>query len=251
MPAMHVVVALATGKKGEIEKQFTEAYKLVQKPDLFDAISKTYRPVGGGDDANERLPNENKNMQHRLSVIVAQTVAKLIEMYDVTFTLDAGNQRATGDIVIPNGPTIRNVPVPTLLFLEKQLVDVRTFIEKMPTPSPDERWTYDGNQDLLASEPTETHRTKKVQKAIVLYPATDKHPAQTQLINEDVIAGYWTTLRYTSRVSMAEKSAAMDRVNVLIDAVKVARETANACEVDERKMGSELLRFVFGPLYKG
>jgi hypothetical protein len=45
-----------------------------------------------------------------------------------------------------------------------------------------ESWTKVTNSGLWVTEPIQTHRTKKVQKPIVLYPPTTEHPVQTQLI---------------------------------------------------------------------
>ena len=143
---------------------------------------------------------------------------------------DAGNQIAKADIEVDGVVLAKDVPVPTLLFLEKQFGDVKAFLEKIPVPDPAERWAHDSSSGLLATEPVKTGRTKKVQKPIVLFPATEQHPAQTQLITEDVLAGYWTTIRYTHRVSADKKSAALGRVGKLLDAVKVARERANSTD---------------------
>ena len=72
--------------------------------------------------------------------------------------------------------------------------DVKAFITKLPVPDPAEKWHYDSGQDCLATDPTQTARIKKVQKPIVLYDATEHHPAQTQLITEDVLVGDWTQI---------------------------------------------------------
>jgi hypothetical protein len=82
--------------------------------------------------------------------------------------------------------------VTTLLFLEKQLNDLASLIGKMPTLDPAETWHFDEGQDAWASAVLETHRTKKVPQAFIKAPATDKHPAQVEVILTDEVVGYWS-----------------------------------------------------------
>ena len=65
-------------------------------------------------------------------------------MFDVVLTQDMGNTHAKADIKV-NGQTILpNVPVTYLLFLEKQVVDLETFVTKLPSLDPSEVWEADG-----------------------------------------------------------------------------------------------------------
>jgi hypothetical protein len=247
VPKLHEIIAVGTGKKGEVEKAITESYHIIQKPELFDSVHRTYRAA---EDGGEQLPPERKNAQHTLGNLIQSVCERWAGLFDITLTMDAGNQIAKADIIVEDGPTIKDVPVPTLLFLEKQLDNMKAFIEKLPIPDPAEVWKPDANSGMLSTEPTETSRTKKVQKPLVLFPATDKHPAQTQLITEDVVAGFWKTIKYTSRVSTDLKSAMLGRVDKLRDAVKTARERANSVEVNKKRMGADLVSFVFGSAVK-
>jgi hypothetical protein len=243
MPKLHEIIAVVSGKKGEAEKAVTEAYHLLQKPEFFDGLERTYRPL---EDGGEKLPPESKRPQHAVRDLVAKARARWADLFDLTATLDAGNQVAKADVEVDGKVVAKDVPVPTLLFLEKQLQDVKTFVSKLPTPDPAEEWKPDPNQGTLAAAPVETHRTKKVQKAIVLYHATPEHPAQTQLVSEDVLAGYWKTTKYTTRVPAEEKAAMLARAQALLDAVKTARERANSIAVEKKKVGDGLLAYVFG-----
>ena len=251
-PKLHEVIAVAKGKKGAAEAHVTELYKAIQKPDLFDGLSRRYRPK---DENGDKLPDESKNVQQDLRALVAQAAERWAELFDVTLTVDAGNQFAKADVEVQldDGSSkvlVANAPVPFLLFLEKQLVDVRTFVSKLPTPDPAEQWEADPSQGVLASKPVETLRTMKVQRPVVLYPATDKHPAQTSMVTEDVGAGYWTTRKFTTRVPVDVKAAALARIDKVVDAVRTARERANAVEVEKRKVGEALFAYALGDLIK-
>lgn len=245
MPKLHEILAIGQGKKSEVEKELGDAYKSVQKADAFDGHQKTYQPIEDKPDA-EQLPPDNKRVQRRLPDVVRKFNDRLVELFDVILTMDAGNQGAEADIVVDNKVLAEKVPVPTLLFLLKELTNLKTFITALPTPDPADQWSVDPNQGLLATPAFQTHRTKKEPTVIVKYDATDKHPAQTELFHKDILAGYWTTIKYTSRIPEVLKAQMLTRVGKLLDAVKVAKEQANGIEVEKRKMGVALLGYVFG-----
>lgn len=243
MPKLHEIIAVATGKKADVEREVTDAYKLIQRDGVFDGLHKTYAPaVEGG----ETLPDERKNIQVRSADVIDAVSEMWTGLFDIVLTQDSGNQLAKADIVVGGKDIVENVPVPTLLFLEKQLQNVKSFIEKLPTPDPAEQWSQDANTSSLVTSPTRTARTKKTQKAIVKYPHTEHHPAQTEMVTEDVLAGYWTTIKQTARVPSDRKIAMLKRVSQLIDAVKTARERANSIAVEDRRMGNAIFSFIFG-----
>lgn len=242
-PKLNEVVAVATGRKSGVQKAITEAYHKIQKEALFDGISRTYKPR---DEQGEQLPAERKDAQQRASEIVQGVVELWKDLFDITLTQDLGNCQARGTVTVDGQTILADIPVTTLLFLEKQLHDVETFIQSLPTPDPAERWNFDAQQDCLATEPFQTVRTKKVPKAFVKYEATKEHPAQVETFHEDVVVGDWTTIKYTARMPAQSKREALDRVKKLLDAVKVARERANALEIDTQKCGTAILAYVFG-----
>ena len=164
---------------------------------------------------------------------------------DVTATKDFANCDARGDVMVDGEVFLGQVPVPYLLFLEKELTSLHTFVTKMVELDPAERWSWDENAALFRSQPVQTHRTKKMQKPIVLYDATPEHAAQTQLITEDVVIGYWSTTKFSGAVPRPRKKQLLERIRILQDAVKFARVQANAIEVEEKKVGTKVLDFIF------
>jgi hypothetical protein len=97
-------------------------------------------------------------------------------LFDITLTQDHGNCRARADVTVDGTVIVRDVPVTTLLFLEKQLHEVATFVSKLPVPDPAHKWKYDQRLDCLATPPTQTVRTKKMPRAFVKYEATKEQP---------------------------------------------------------------------------
>jgi hypothetical protein len=243
-PKLNQIIAIASGRKSDVQKTVTELYHTIQKEALFDGINRTYKPRA---EDGEALPSESKHVQKKVKDLIKEAVTSWTELFDVTLTQDHGNCLAKASVAVDDRVILKDVPVTTLLFLEKQLHDVATFVSKLPVPDPASKWDYDQRQDCLATVPTQTVRTKKVPKAFVKYEATREHPAQVEVFHEDIIVGDWTTILYTGRISAQEKNEILVRVKKLQDAVKIARESANSIEVDNQKMGEATFKYIFGP----
>ena len=138
------------------------------------------------------------------------------------------------------------MPVTYLLFLEKQLVDLHTFVKKLPVLDAAESWTFDESADCYATEPVQTVRTKKVPRNHVKAEATEKHPAQVEVYYEDVTVGYWKTVKFSGALPAKRVNELLERVEKLQQAVKFAREEANGTEVDRPAGRRKGLRYLFG-----
>jgi hypothetical protein len=242
MPKLNQIIAIQASKKSQAKDAITHAYQQLQKNETLSGISRSYKPK---DEMGDVLPSENKLVQVKVQDAISSVVTNLVEMFDVVATQDWANCEAASDVVVENHVILAKVPVTHLLFLEKQLVDIQTFVEKLPVLDPAERWNYDTAQDCFASDPFQTLRTKKVPKTHIKYEATKEHPAQVEMYMEDVTAGTWTTVKFSGAIPAAKKNAMLDRVRSLQDAVKTARENANGLEVEKKKVGEKILKFIF------
>ncbi len=240
---LNQILAIEKGVKATSHRVLADAYQQLQKPAPLTGILRTYRPR---DDEGERLPQERTEVKVRVSEEVAQVRKALGRMLDVMITKDRANTAAKADIVVAGRVLVADVPVTTLLTLEKQLVDLRTFVTKLPVLDIGERWSYDDDAGAYVTDARETTRTKKVPRNHVLAEATDKHPAQVQVYQEDVIVGYWTTRTYSGAIPGAQRAAMVDRVDELLAAVRTAREEANDIEVTDVQCGDALLGYLFG-----
>ena len=102
-----------------------------------------------------------------------------------------------------------------LLFLEKQLTDLHTFVKKLPVLDAAEAWAFDEATDAYSTAPTQTTRTKKVPRNHVKAEATEKHPAQVEVYFEDVLVGYWTTVKFSGALPQARSTSCKARVEKL------------------------------------
>lgn len=238
---LNQIIAVEKGVKGRVYSELTEFNKVCQKADLFQGFSKTYEKK---DEEGESLPPESKKVQFRVDDVLKTVVNSLAEFFDITATKDYANMGAVADVEASGGKILEGVPVTHLLFLEKQLVDLRTFFGNLPELDDAESWQRDDASGVYKTEPISTHRTRKVQRPIVLYDATKEHPAQTQLITEDALAGYWKTVKHSAGIPKTRKEVIVERADELIKAVKFAREEANGIEAEQKHVGQKIFDYL-------
>ena len=241
MPKLNQIVAVEKSVKSRVYGEVTEMHKASQKPELFSGFVKTYRKK---DEEGEDYPPERKKVQQNAEAMLTQVATQLAELFNVTATKDYGNCHAFADVVVDGTTLIEKAPVPFLLFLEKQITDLHTFVEKLPSLDEADDWTRDENSGLFKTVPIATQRTKKLQRPVVLYEATKEHPAQTQLISEDVVVGYWDTVKHSGALPLPRKQELLERIEKLAKAVKYAREQANAAEVQNQEIGRRLFDYL-------
>ncbi|MFO0607848.1 MAG: hypothetical protein U0324_32085 [Polyangiales bacterium] len=239
---LNQIIAVEKSVKSKAHGDLTEAHQQLQKPALLSGISRNYRPK---DDEGERLPPEATRVQVRAQDVVRKTAEVLTELFDVVATKDWANCEARADVVVDGEVLLVQAPVTYLLFLEKQLVDLHTFVKKLPVLDPAESWLEDAAQNCFATEAVETVRTKKVPRNHVKAEATEKHPAQVDVYYEDVAVGYWRTVKYSGALPARKVAALLERVEKLQRAVKFAREEANAVEVKQQKVGAAIFGYLF------
>lgn len=236
------ILALEKSAKGHAESTITKSYHVLQKDTLLNGISRTYQKKHeDGDD----LPAERTLVQVRVHEEIEKVSTALARAFDLTATKELTNTVAKADVVIDGVRILRDVPGTVLLALERELVNVDTYVSKLPTLDMAEEWHFDETKNAYATEPTQTTKGKKVPRNHVLAAATDKHPAQVQVWHEDVVVGTWTQIRYSGALPARELSEMKARVRALRDAVKIAREAANTAEAVDLKVGSALLGYVF------
>jgi hypothetical protein len=250
MPKLHELLAVDSDVKGQLNKVRTDLVKTFNdKRHLFTEVHVTTTPLTvaegeNGDPVTTQQSSIQTNVMDELSWI-SDIWARCL---NVELGIDEGNTKARADVVLEDGTTfLSNVPATSLLQMEKRLTELSHFIKAIPTLDPAKGFQPDPSRPNLyvARETTKT-TTKKTQKALVLYPATDKHPAQTQLVTEDVPVAKEVSREWSGMTTPQVKGDMIDRCEELLRAVKRARSRANTQEVEPAKDGAKILSYVFG-----
>lgn len=244
---LNQIIAIGTSTKTRVENELTAAHQALQKHDLFNGHSRKYTPRDADPTSpcGEQLPEENKRVSASAEAIIKETTSKLTELFDMTAIREWGNCAASADVVVDGKTLLTSVPVTYLLFLEKKLVDLHTFVLKLPTLDPSEEWSRNDAQDMFAAKSSSTSRTKKIVRPLVLYEATKEHPAQVKETTEDIFAGTWTATRYSTALQTSRRNEMLARVESLQKAVKFAREQANMLEVTDHPCGRTIFDYLF------
>jgi hypothetical protein len=248
MAKLNQIIAVVNGKKSKTLSAITGIYHVLQKPPLFDGLSRNYRPL---DDDGETFPDERKNIQFHVPSLLINARKALAELFDVTATQEYANTSAKADVIVDGKTLASGVPITYLLFLEKQLTDFHSLVSKLPTLDPVEKWYWDENASCYSSEPTQTNKTKKIPRTHLLHPPTIEHPAQCEMYHEDIKVGEWTTVKRSGAIPTDEKNDMLERVDKLREAVKFAREEANSGEAETQKIAKPLFDYLLGDISTG
>lgn len=238
---LNAIIALEKGAKAHGTTTLTNMYHLIQKASLFNGLTRTYRPKNEDGDT---LPDETTKVQLHGDEILREVAAAVGRMFDVTITKDTGNRFAVANIKVGDEVIATDVPVSMLLFLEKQLGELQTFLKRLPTLDPAETWTWDNSVGTHRSVGSATIRTKKVPRNHVKAEATDRHPAQVEVYTEDVPVGTWTAVKFSGAFAQTRVNEMLARISALLDAVKIAREEANSLPVADVKIGESIFKYL-------
>lgn len=245
---LNQVVAVEKPLKQRVERWLSDAYKTLQKPDLFEGHTKTYQPKEEGGDT---LPEDNRHVQQNATSILKEASKLWTELLDVSLTRDLANCEAKADVEVDGNVLLEKVPATFLMLLEKHLNDIHSLIAKTPTLDPAKKWTFDKDSGLSRTEAQRTVRTMKVNDVITLAPATDKHPAQAQLVQVDKSVGFWNTTHLSGAISPVAQKNMLAAVEKLMASVKKAREEANGVIAPDKKVGDRLFQWIWAQGEKG
>ena len=202
---------------------------------------RTYAPF---DEDGESLPDE-------VAVIATTVSAALVEMkndfsgwMNVALQKEFNNTLASAQIEIDETPLLKSLPATALLNLESKLAELKEVYKLIPTLDPTEAWNFDENLGCWVSSKRITNRTKKVPRVLVKYEATKEHPAQTEIIAEDVPVGRWTKILHSGAIPLSHKKVLLERIDTLIRATKQARQRANEQEATLEEYAETIFKYI-------
>ena len=248
MAKLHELLAVEGQLDGTAKKILAEAGQTFsKKADHFQGFQRIYTPFTAG--IENELPSEEKAMVTTVGDKLEYTFEAVVEWLDAVLQKERTNQDACADIVIDDTILATDIPATFLLGLEAKLKEIRETLEHIPTLAPGIVWEADPTQGkgvYRMKNAQERMRTQKITKPIVLYAATDKHPAQVKEVTEDVAIGKYIETHLSGMISPADKSDLLGRIDKLTRAVKQARQRANNTDVVSVKIGSTLAGYILG-----
>jgi len=241
---LNQIVALNGPKKADFKKLITNYYHMMQSSGPFFGLERHYIPK---DDEGQKLPSESTKVQIKVGDLLDEIRENWINMFDLILTNDVGNCAAKADITIDDVVILKDVPITTLIFLEKQLSDdIKAVLNKVPTlPLSDDWLPVDTDTGLYTTKEIEKVRTAKIEESLVLLAPTKEHPGQAKSVVKDVAVGYWREKKLSSAYPHTKISKLLERLSKLRDAVTLAKEQANSLEISQMKGGKVIMDYLF------
>lgn len=239
---LNQLIAILQSVKANSTKAKTEVYHQIQKTGLFQGLSRTFQPR---EEDGFVYPPESQKLTLKAGDLLDAFAQACSEFFDLAATQDWANTTAKASVVVDGQTIIADVPVTHLLFLEKQLMDVKSFLQSLPVLAIDKDWRHDPGRGCYVTLPKETVKTKKITDFVVAYEATPEHPAQIKEVSKDVIEGVWSLVEFSGALPQDRVSELLRRVDKLSKAIVQAREEANSQEVVSKQVADSIFGYLF------
>jgi len=241
---LHEVLAVEAGLKNTMAESIKEARDTFGKRrEHFNGHNRKYTPLN---EDGLAFDDENKEVVTTVADKLDFVQENIVRALDCLYQKELANTKACADIIVDGVKLAENVPATFLLNLESRFKDVRDMYAAIPTLEPGRPWKEDETQDnTYTADGGTKYKTEKVQDVIVKYPATDKHPAQTEMVSLDKNIGSWKTTYFSGALTPLEKSKLLAKIDTLLRAIKQARMRANEQKVDDKaQLGALLFDFI-------
>ncbi len=215
------------------------------KSDHFDGYVRTYRPFIEPENELMKQAPDIKDIVTTVQDKLNYTAKSLKRAIDAHLSKEQTNCKgeAMADLQI-GANCMPGLSSTALLALEGWLVKIREVYLGIPTHDPSKHWEASNIPHVYQAAPKDTFKTEKVAEAIVKYPATTEHPAQTEMVTMDKNVGIMRVEATTGKVSPAEKSGMLERIDHMIVTTKKARSKANQAEVSSISIGEMLFEYI-------
>ena len=253
MAKLHELLAVEKTRTSASNKILTESTQKFGKIDYFQGAFKTLKML---EDSPTNTAIETAAAESRaLPTTVQETLEYFFDFWakaeDVIFQKNLTNQTAMSDLLFRGNVIATNVPVDELMGIEVRLEQIRQLASQMPTlpatvnvsPYPES-----GRKGAWIGEPEQTTKTEKTLVPVVLYEATDKHPAQVKESSTDKTVGLFKLTKVYGSATSLQKADVIAVLDDLIAETKQARMRANSVDAVTGTIGKKIADLILAPL---
>lgn len=233
--------------KSRVNKELSTLYKDLQKPQIVTGFNKVYESVIG--DATDIKPPESQKVQITAQSMLDKVKEQLSDLINATYSRDDANSGVKSNVEVDGVTIITGGTQSFLLSVEKQMKDLKDVIEKTPVLPPDKTWTFDPATNLWKTPVIQTRSETMEKIALKMADATEKHQATHTMIDKPKLTGFWNKSELSGALPQGVKDALAKKVAKVAEAVRIAREEANAdTKASYKEIADPLLNFIFEPL---
>lgn len=240
---LHELLAVEQDRKHKAVQVVGETIKVFTKQDVqFDGVSKRYVQI---QEDSEQIPDETKEMVTSVREKLNDTLESFVAGIDAHLSKEETNASnvAKAELIV-NGESLGTFSATSLLALEGHLAKAKELYQAIPTLDATKKWEFDNQKNVYKTEDEVKFRSVKRPQVIVKYEATKEHPAQTELLYLDFQVGKYVTAYTSGKITPAQKTTLLKRIDEILEAVKTARAKANNVEVHNVKFGEKLFKFI-------
>jgi len=245
MGMIHELLPALKEAEDRDKKVYEETAIKMKKQGLLDG----YNKVLIMHDEDRKDEEVGAGETHELTTTVIERLNYMLDYQarnmDAQFQRELANRAASADVSLPNGKTIKDVPATYLMWLEKYLVKYRNLLEGIPTQDTSIRWIEDKKASKkgtwISEQIVSSNKTEKNEVPIVMYEATDKHPAQVKTIVKNTTVGHYENTMRTGKWTPHQKHQALNDCDQIIEEVKRAKSRANKTEAKHAAIGKAII----------
>jgi len=238
---LHQLLAVENDRKVQANNIIEETIKtFMDKHEHFDGIIKLYESYN---DADQKIPPETKEIVTTVKEKLSYSQQAISKGIDAQISKEetnaGGNVKAELKV---DKISFGDLSATSLLALEQNLIKIRNMYKTIPTLDLTKKWNL--KDGINETEKEIKYRTEKKIEKIIKYEATKEHPAQVDLITVDKQVGEYQTVYKSGKISTYQKSKLLERIDILIDAIKTARSKANESEVKQMEIGDKIFQYI-------
>lgn len=243
MGKLYELLSVEPSLAGQFNKMILEAQQVFNKRELFEGYTKKL----------EMFDAARQNEESTEVKIASYTVDKkldylakfVVDYFDAFAQKEASNQLAKADIVIDDVALVKDVPSYALLGFEDKLLKIRQVLETIPTLAPGIDWVETDEIGIFKDKnQVMRSKTEKSKQFKEIAPPTQQHKAQVEVWDSDVPVGRYIETKMSATLTPARKSQLIGRCDKLIQAVKTARQRANAVEASNLVIGNVFWNYI-------
>lgn len=248
MGKLHELLAVEKTKNTGVAKLMAETIHKFGKIEFFSGHVKSLKMLEEKPEnaAIEAAGSEVRNLPTTVPATLEYFFKFWAEAEDVTFQKNMTNQRAVADLLFRGTTLATNVPVDELMGLENRFEQLRNMFVQMPTLPAAARLSVltNGQKGAWVGEPETTTKTEKITVPVVLYEATDKHPAQVKESSKDIVVGKFELTKMYGAATSQQKADVIAILDDLIVETKQARMRANSVDAATDRIGVKITNVI-------
>jgi hypothetical protein len=246
MGKLHELLAVEKTRTAAFAALSAETAAKLAKIDFFQGHVKTLKMLEDSE-ANKVLEAQSSESRI-LPTTVKETLTYLMGFWaqaeDVQFQKNVTNRNAVADLMFRGEVLASEVPVDELMGLTSRLEALRNLFKTIPTlPAAivvSNADSQTGRQGSWIGTAESTVKTEKAMVPVVLYEATEKHPAQVKEVTKDIVVGKFEMTKFYGMATSQQKADVLTILDDLIAETKMARQRANSVEASTDVIGNKI-----------